>query len=232
VRGRGPFTKNSATQSRFFFHNLLTIAMSNVETIIHLCAGGMGGTMGAIVTCPLEVVKTRLQASTPVYRQHIHFTSNLRPTSVFSSDMHWNLFVHQQCPLNSRIVIFQESVLPWTHRVGMLSCLRNVIEHEGPRALFKGLAANLVGVAPTRAIYFCTYSTAKRKFNQVFTPNSHLVHIFAAASAGFVSSTLTNPIWFVKTRMQLDRSSKLSAWRCVSSIYHEKVMQAHFSIRR
>ncbi len=50
--------------------------------------------------------------------------------------------------------------------------------------------------------------------------------------SGFVSSTLTNPIWFVKTRMQLDRSSKLSAWRCVSSIYHEKVMQAHFSIRR
>lgn len=26
----------------------------------------------------------------------------------------------------------------------------------------------------------------------------------SAASAGFVSSTFTNPIWFVKTRMQLD----------------------------
>uniref|UniRef100_A0A3Q2E588 Uncharacterized protein n=1 Tax=Cyprinodon variegatus TaxID=28743 RepID=A0A3Q2E588_CYPVA len=37
--------------------------MSQRDTLVHLFAGGCGGTVGAIVTCPLEVVKTRLQSS-------------------------------------------------------------------------------------------------------------------------------------------------------------------------
>lgn len=59
-----------------------------------------------------------------------------------------------------------------------------MVEQEGCRALFKGLGANIIGVAPTRAIYFCTYSTAKKKFNQIFTPDSHSVHVCSAGSAG------------------------------------------------
>ena len=31
--------------------------------IVHFVAGGIGGTVGAVLTCPLEVVKTRLQSS-------------------------------------------------------------------------------------------------------------------------------------------------------------------------
>lgn len=38
-----------------------------VNPAIHFMAGGVGGTLGAIVTCPLEVVKTRLQSS--IYRE-------------------------------------------------------------------------------------------------------------------------------------------------------------------
>ncbi|GBP28409.1 Solute carrier family 25 member 36-A [Eumeta japonica] len=37
--------------------------MSQWDTAIHLVAGGVAGTAGAVVTCPLEVVKTRLQSS-------------------------------------------------------------------------------------------------------------------------------------------------------------------------
>ncbi|KPJ02365.1 Solute carrier family 25 member 36 [Papilio xuthus] len=37
--------------------------MSQRDTAIHLVAGGLAGTAGAVVTCPLEVVKTRLQSS-------------------------------------------------------------------------------------------------------------------------------------------------------------------------
>ena len=29
---------------------------------VHFVAGGIGGTVGAVVTCPLDVVKTRLQS--------------------------------------------------------------------------------------------------------------------------------------------------------------------------
>jgi solute carrier family 25 protein 33/36 len=57
-----------------------------------------------------------------------------------------------------------------------------------------------------RAIYFCTYSQVKNFCNDSFTsPDTPFVHMISAASAGFVSCTATNPIWFVKTRLQLDQ---------------------------
>lgn len=57
-----------------------------------------------------------------------------------------------------------------------------------------------------RAIYFCTYSKVKAICNERFSsPDSPPVHICSAAAAGFVCSTATNPIWFIKTRLQLDR---------------------------
>lgn len=35
-----------------------------------------------------------------------------------------------------------------------------------------------------RAVYFACYSKAKEQFNGVFVPNSNIVHIFSAGSAG------------------------------------------------
>ncbi len=43
---------------------------------------------------------------------------------------------------------------------------------------------------------------------------------------GFSASTATNPIWLVKTRLQLDRASGLSTLtvrHCVGKIYSELV---------
>ena len=59
--------------------------------------------------------------------------------------------------------------------------------HEGPRGLFRGLGPNLVGVAPSRAIYFWSYSTTKKTLNRRLPkPNrdTPFVHVVSAASAG------------------------------------------------
>lgn len=48
-----------------------------------------------------------------------------------------------------------------------LTSTRYIVQNEGPRALFKGLGPNLVGVAPSRAIYFCTYSQTKNSLNSL-----------------------------------------------------------------
>jgi len=130
--------------------------------------------VGAIVTCPLEVVKTRLQSS--------------------SSG-------------------FEIAGLPGNQRAAgsVYQCLRQVLVQEGIAGLFRGLGPNLVGVAPSRAIYFWAYSSCKTSLNrqalfgQRDTP---LVHLTSAAAAGCVSSVTTNPIWVVKTRLQLDREQK------------------------
>lgn len=61
------------------------------NTLLHLFAGGCGDTVGAIFTCPLEVIKARLQSSRRALRtvyypkvqlETISGAGMVRPTSV------------------------------------------------------------------------------------------------------------------------------------------------------
>lgn len=54
-----------------------------------------------------------------------------------------------------------------------------------------------------------------------FPTNSPIVHILSASCAGFAASTATNPIWFVKTRLQLDQNSsdRMTVRECIKKIY-------------
>ncbi|XP_012672072.1 solute carrier family 25 member 36-A [Clupea harengus] len=169
--------------------------MSQRDTLVHLFAGGCGGTVGAILTCPLEVVKTRLQSSSV--------------TTFYVSEV-------QLSGVNGASVA---RVSP----PGPLHCLKLILQKEGPRSLFRGLGPNLVGVAPSRAIYFAAYSLAKEKLNGVFQPDSTQVHMVSAALAGFTAITATNPIWLIKTRLQLDARNRgerhMSAFECVRRVY-------------
>ncbi|KAM9468640.1 solute carrier family 25 member 36-A-like [Clarias gariepinus] len=168
--------------------------MSRRDTLVHLFAGGCGGTVGAILTCPLEVVKTRLQSSAiPLY------ISTVQLSTVNGAAM-------------TRVAT-----------PGLLHCLKMILEKEGSRSLFRGLGPNLVGVAPSRAIYFATYSTTKEQMNRMLEPDSVPVHVVSASTAGFTAITATNPIWLIKTRMQLDARNRgeqqMSALQCVRRVY-------------
>lgn len=155
----------------------MTYLLVSHETFIHLLAGGTAGTVGAIVTCPLEVIKTRLQSSAKAKLLNVD-------------------------------------------NLSMVKCFHSVVRNEGWTALFKGLGPNLVGNAPSRAIYFSTYSTVKSLLNKSYKdyPEHPLIHMTSAASAGFVSCTATNPIWLIKTRLQLCRES-VTVRQCMSSIW-------------
>ncbi|XP_017743532.1 PREDICTED: solute carrier family 25 member 33 [Rhinopithecus bieti] len=98
-------------------------------------------------------------------------------------------------------------VRPTSVTPGLFQVLKSILEKEGPKSLFRGLGPNLVGVAPSRAVYFACYSKAKEQFNGIFVPNSNIVHIFSAGSAAFITNSLMNPIWMVKTRMQLEQKA-------------------------
>eukprot|EP00128_Syssomonas_multiformis_P007812 Colp12_sorted_trinity150504_noHs@410 len=131
--------------------------------VVHFVAGGLGGTVGAVLTCPLEVVKTRLQS----HQYRIQ-----------------NMTTMQLC--------------------------RQMYRYEGFRSFWKGVLPNLVGAAPSRAIYFYTYTKCKEVYpklvGQDTSSASTPIHIASAASAGIATATATNPIWMVKTRLQLDAS--------------------------
>ena len=153
-------------------------------THIQLIAGGIGGTAGVVATCPLDVVQTRLQSTTVKFRR-TH--SSLASVGLVNGGVNVNVASR---PFDG----------------GILSYMRYIVKTEGLRALYKGLAPNLVGVAPSRAIYFTIYSKSKNFLGMLgpLSPSSPLVHMLSAITASFSTSTLTNPIWFVKTRLQLD----------------------------
>lgn len=227
---------------------------TKTDTFIHLIAGGVGGTMGAIFTCPLEVVKTRLQSSNSGFGSAPTMTSEAKeavnkavnsskgsvrnavytPEIAVRGPMQITVpvaNVHSRASMSISSVRFSStSVMPPTggpQPLGIMTCLRHIFVNEGVAGLFKGLGPNLMGVFPSRAIYFWAYSTAKRNVNASLPKSNRdtpFVHVTSAAMAGFTASTLTNPIWLIKTRLQLDRSSgtkSLNIRSCITNIYSD-----------
>lgn len=146
---------------------------------VNFVAGGIAGTTGVIVTCPLDVVQTRLQSS----------LVKLAPLATATNG---------------------PTVVNGSSRFGLLvySYMRHVVKTEGFFSLYKGLIPNLIGIAPSRAIYFAVYNKAKGALMSTHLANSSTTHMLSALTASWTVSTLTNPIWFVKTKIQLDMSAK------------------------
>lgn len=85
---------------------------------------------------------------------------------------------------------------------------RHIVKTEGPKALFKGLVPNIVGVAPSRAIYFGAYAQSKKFFNTVLNPDTPIVHVLSASFAGKNRFR----VWFIIMCVRLNVWSKLVKW--------------------
>jgi solute carrier family 25 protein 33/36 len=159
----------------------------NVPGWVHFAAGASGGTIGILITCPLEVVKTRMQSS-----KSAQFMSRLPTSSFFAR--------------SKTLMVLQDTFLK-----------------EGMRGLWRGLGPNLFGVVPSRSIYFSTYNFAKKTITQYTgRKETPLVHLTSAFCAGLTTTSVTNPVWLVKTRLQLSRASPdsraHSAIECIKDV--------------
>ena len=143
----------------------------------------------ATLTSPLDVLKTRLQSD--------FYQAQLRA-------------IHAQNPPPSSNSILSLPRAAWYHTSETFQIMSSIRANEGVRALFRGLGANLIGVVPARSINFFVYGNGKRILGERFNPegreNVWSIHLAAAVIAGIATGTATNPIWLVKTRLQLDKS--------------------------
>ncbi|KAJ9642118.1 uncharacterized protein PV06_03311 [Exophiala oligosperma] len=183
----------------------------------HFVAGGIGGMTAAALTSPLDVLKTRLQSD--------FYQAQLR-----------TLHAQHRYPQKTTLTSIPRSA--FFHIAETVQILRSIHQHEGFRALFRGLGANLIGVVPARSINFYVYGNGKRILNNYFNPegreNVWSVHLAAAAIAGIATGTATNPIWLVKTRLQLDKNHATNdptrgrqyknSWDCIKqTVRHEGI---------
>ncbi|KAI9152674.1 hypothetical protein H9P43_009470 [Blastocladiella emersonii ATCC 22665] len=148
------------------------------ETFRNSVAGAAAGAGASFLTCPLDVVKTRLQNSSPPrYR-------------------------------------------------GTVDGLVTILRTEGYRGWYRGLSATMLGYLPSWAIYFTAYEEAKRALYRIADPPSFgepsphpwmtpgVINILSAMSAGVVSTSATNPLWVVKSRLMTQ--SETTAYRYTS----------------
>ncbi|KAK2774000.1 hypothetical protein FQN52_004442 [Onygenales sp. PD_12] len=190
---------------------------ADAKSWAHFLAGGVGGMTAATLTCPLDVLKTRLQSD--FYQAQLRALRESHPL-----------------PQTTSVLSLPRSAM--LHFTETLQMLRTIHVHEGWRGLFKGLGPNLIGVVPARSINFFAYGNGKRLINEYFGYDPATspigVHLSAAAMAGIVTGTATNPIWLVKTRLQLDKSSASNvpgrgrqyknSWDCIrQTVRHEGI---------
>lgn len=114
-------------------------------------------------------------------------------------------------------------------RLNIIRYFSYIVKNEGIGGLYKGLLPNLVGVAPSKAVYFYSYSTSKRIWNEseIFLPNSAIVHMVSAGTAGFVAASAVNPIWLVKTRLQLYQG-KCSILSMIRRVYKREGIKGFY----
>ncbi len=137
----------------------------------------------ATATAPFDVIRTRLQSD--FYQQQLRATQ-----------------AAQQTTRNPIKAISK-------HLGETMQIFVTVKRVEGWRALFKGLGPTLVGTVPAKSINFYTYGNGKRIIAEAahVSQDTPWVQLAAGVAAGLVTSTATNPIWLIKTRLQLDKNN-------------------------
>lgn len=95
-----------------------------------------------------------------------------------------------------------------TRRLGFGSALRGILLHEGWRGLWVGWTPAVLGSAVSWGGYFYFYEGLKKqmvefKGGQDTSILTSVDNFGLACTAGGLMVLITNPIWLVKTRMQL-----------------------------
>ncbi|KAF9237353.1 mitochondrial carrier domain-containing protein [Melanogaster broomeanus] len=167
----------------------------------HLLAGAAGGLASTMLTSPLDVLKTRLQSS----MSQRHLPPQPVPARFLGV---WSRHVH---PI-----------------VGVMHDIHHV---EGWSGFFRGLGPSLSGVVPAMALKFYVYGNCKRLGVGMLdcAEDTVLVHAQAAVAASITVATVMNPVFLIKTRLQLDvgtgTSGVTARWYASSLDCVRKILQ-------
>ncbi|PWN28324.1 mitochondrial carrier [Jaminaea rosea] len=196
-------------------------------------AGACAGLVSSIVTCPLDVVKTKLQAQTSTSRAASSSSSSSSATATASTSQlprppqptppprggagaaagpSSSSLSSASKTASSAIKGGEEEQL----YKGLVGTLRRIYRDDGIRGFYRGLGPTIFGYLPTWAIYFTVYDGSKEflarrgGIGQRGGGDQFFDHIISAMTAGAASTVCTSPLWVVKTRFMLQSTKSRS----------------------
>lgn len=89
---------------------------------------------------------------------------------------------------------------------------RSIVAAEGVGALFRGMSPALYGSAISWGLYMVLYQNAKDRYARMADRGliqGSWQYFFSGIEAGLICVPLTNPIWLVKIRMQVQTNARL-----------------------
>eukprot|EP01119_Soliformovum_irregulare_P009489 TRINITY_DN2284_c0_g2_i2.p1 TRINITY_DN2284_c0_g2~~TRINITY_DN2284_c0_g2_i2.p1 ORF type:complete len:255 (+),score=60.39 TRINITY_DN2284_c0_g2_i2:71-766(+) len=151
----------------------------------HGIAGVMSGGISTSLLHPLDLVKTRLQVQDGLLRANAEKAA--------------------QSATQSQLIQYN----------GTVGTFRTVLKNEGVRGLYQGLTPSVLGSSMAWGAYFVAYTHFKRILqNRLETVQLPAFwNIIAATQAGIVVGLALNPIWVIKTRMQIQTVNDAKAYR-------------------
>ena len=83
-----------------------------------------------------------------------------------------------------------------------MDVFKEIWKTDGLKGLYRGVSPTIVGYLPTWSLYFFIYDSSKQFYQKKYPGyQDAFYHIIAAFQAGTVSTTVTNPLWVVRSRM-------------------------------
>lgn len=116
--------------------------------------------------------------------------------------------------------------LQYSRNKSTFGIISSIWRREGPRGFYRGLAANLVGVTPEKAIKLAVNDYARDYFAKRLNVSDGMLPLkfgmLAGAIAGFCQVLATNPMEMVKIHMQLQtqRHERVlkSTWQVIKEL--------------
>lgn len=176
--------------------------------IAPLVAGITAGSASTILLYPLDLIKVRFQVQV-----------NEQFSKSSSSSIH-NAIKTQIQP----------------RRQTMMNTMRGILRYEGISGLYQGLSPALLGSAASWGGYFFLYEWMKsrvveyKKMENETYKLSHLENFTAACASGAIMVAFTNPIWLIKTRMQLQMKNAQAQLKSGSTISNETLKPPYKSM--
>jgi len=103
------------------------------------------------------------------------------------------------------------------------------LKKEGILGFYKGLGTGLIGTVASFGIYFFWYRFFKNLFKHITGRDTFgdLDILIITVLSGVINSVLTNPIWFINTRMSTSKDKK-SILQTIKDIYQSEGLLAFY----